>query len=197
MKYEDFIKKTSLTELEVLALSHNTLVEDINFEIPSLPAPPFLMLDSINSIERNGSRGRIVAEKKIRIDEWFFQCHFRNDPVMPGCLGVDAIWQLLGLYCSLNGAKGSGRALGCDQVEFTGQIRPHNKVLRMEVDVRRYSFIESQQASMVLGTGTLFVDDSQIYKVSNARVGIFLGLRYPNYPMTHANQLQNILNKED
>ncbi len=195
MKYSEFLERTSLNEREVLAISHNTLIEDLPYEIPSLPAPPFLMLDRIIQVERKGPRGKIIAEKDIRMDEWFFQCHFRNDPVMPGCLGVDAVWQLIGLYCALNGASGSGRALGCGEVEFTGQIRPYNKQIRIEIEIRRYSYIEFQKSALALGMGTVYVDGEPIYSVRDARVGIFHGLRYQNYPMPGKNDTGGILQR--
>lgn len=196
MKYKEFLERNHLTNIELLAISHNTLIEDLPYEIPSLPAPPFLMIDRVTHVERKGSKGRIVAEKDVRMDEWFFQCHFRNDPVMPGCLGVDAIWQLIGLYCAMNGAPGSGRALGCGEVEFQGQVRPHNKLIRIEIDIRRYSYIESKKSALALANGNLFVDDELIYQVKDARVGIFGGLRYKNYPMLGENHLGGILIRE-
>lgn len=196
MKYSEYLERTYFTQEEVLAITQNTLVEDLPYEIPSLPAPPFLMLDRITEVERRGAKGRIVAEKDIRLDEWFFQCHFRNDPVMPGCLGVDAIWQLIGIYCALNGAPGSGRALGCGEVEFTGQIRPHNKLIRIEIDIRRYSYMEAQKAALALGNGKLYVDGDLIYQVKNARVGIFEGLRYESYPLKTKNHLGGIMERQ-
>ena len=80
----------------------------------------------------------------MRLDDWFFQCHFTRDPVQPGCLGVDAVWQLLGFYCVWAGALGSGRALGSGEIEFFGQIRPHDRLVRYEIDVRRYSELEGR-----------------------------------------------------
>ena len=106
------------------------------FEV-RLPLPPMLMVDRIVDIESHGVRGRMVAERDVRIDDWFFQCHFQDDPVQPGCLGVDAVWQLLGFYCAWSGALGSGRALGCGEIEFSGQIRPRDHVVRYEITVRR------------------------------------------------------------
>jgi 3-hydroxyacyl-[acyl-carrier protein] dehydratase/trans-2-decenoyl-[acyl-carrier protein] isomerase len=195
MDYKEFLTRTYLSKQELLALSHNNLLSDLEHDIPSLPAPPFLMLDRVVSVERQGVKGKILAEKDILIDEWFFQCHFRNDPVMPGCLGVDAIWQLMGLYCALRGAIGSGRALGCGEVEFLGQIRPHNKVIKIEVDIRRYSQMESQKVSISLGDGRLYVDNELIYKVKDARVGIFDKIRYTNYPMSGENDTGGIMKR--
>src|SRR5210317_2085060 len=97
MNYDEFRDLSSMNYEQLLAWSNQTLVEDAPGLIPSLPAPPMLMFNRITKIEHNGRRGRIVAEQDISLGDWFFQCHFRNDPVQPGCLGVDATWQLLGM----------------------------------------------------------------------------------------------------
>ena len=99
----------------------------------------------------------MVAEKDVLLDEWFFHCHFKGDPVQPGCLGVDAIWQLLGLYCSLRGAMGTGRALGCKEVEFFGQIRPHDTLVRYEVDIVRYQELPASGSSVAIGDAKVLV----------------------------------------
>jgi 3-hydroxyacyl-[acyl-carrier protein] dehydratase/trans-2-decenoyl-[acyl-carrier protein] isomerase len=118
----------------------------------------------------------------VNLDDWFFQCHFLGDPVQPGCLGVDGVWQLLGFYCGWSGGLGSGRALGCGEVEFYGQIRPHDKVVRYEIDVRRYTQLANVGASMVIGDATLLVDDEAIYSVKRAKVGTFQRIDYADYP---------------
>lgn len=193
MKYEAFLACTSLDKEELLAWGRQTLLEDAPGIIPSLPAPPMLMFDRVTRIERSGRRGRIVAEQDINLDAWFFQCHFVDDPVQPGCLGVDAIWQLLGMYCALNGATGSGRALGCKEVDFFGQIRPHDRVVRYDVEVRRLSTIQGN--AVVIGNGTVAVDGEQIYTVSDARVGVFPGIRYDDYPLRSDNATGGVLNR--
>ena len=99
------------------------------------------------------ARGRIVAERDVRLDDWFFQCHFLGDPVQPGCRGLDGVWQLRGLYCAWRGALGSGRALGCGEIEFSGQIRPHDQVVRYEIDVVRYQDLASSGSAVVIGDG--------------------------------------------
>lgn len=195
MKYEEYLQRTYLDEVEVLALSQNSLVEDIQFDIPTLPAPPMLMIDKVTEVQRKGSRGKIIAEKRIHMDEWFFLCHFRGDPVMPGCLGVDAIWQLTGLYAGMNGAKGSGRALGCGEIEFNGQIRPYDSIMRVEIDIRKYSYLPNQKASMVISEGNLFIDDELVYTVKNARVGVFENLRYRDYPFKGKNSKGGLINR--
>ena len=182
MKYAEFVQKTSLSQQELLAFAWGTLVEDPPQEFSRLPTPPMLMLDRVIAIERDGPRGLIVAERDVRLDDWFFQCHFRSDPVQPGCLGVDAIWQLLGLYCTLRGAKGSGRALGCKEVEFAGQIRPHDRLVRYEVEVRRYTDLKESGTAVAIGTGRVLVDGQHIYTIKDAKVGLFLGIDYADYP---------------
>jgi 3-hydroxyacyl-[acyl-carrier protein] dehydratase/trans-2-decenoyl-[acyl-carrier protein] isomerase len=193
MTYDEFTSREKLSKQELLAWGQQTLLSDAPGIIPSLPAPPMLMFDRIVEIERNGRRGRIVAEQDIALDAWYFQCHFTDDPVQPGCLGVDAIWQLLGMYCALNGALGSGRALGCRDVDFFGQIRPYDKVVTYEVDIRRLSTIQGN--AVVIGNGRVAVDGEPIYTVSDARVGVFGGIRYDDYPNKSANSIGGVLKR--
>jgi len=183
MKYEDYLKSTALSKSDLLALAWGNLVDDPpEGGFAALPAPPMLMMDRIVEISHQGNRGRIVAEQDVLLDAWFFQCHFRNDPVQPGCLGVDAVWQLIGLYAGLRGARGAGRALGVGAVEFRGQIRPHNKIVRYEVDIRRYAELPSSGSALAIGNATVSVDGEAIYTLTDAKVGIFLDIRYPDYP---------------
>jgi len=184
MNYEEFREKKSFSKQELLAMSHGTLIADAPaaFRV-RLPAPPMLMIDRILEIRRDGARGRIVAERDVNLDDWFFQCHFLGDPVQPGCLGVDGVWQLLGFYCGWCGGLGSGRALGCGEVEFFGQIRPHDRVVRYEIDVRRYTELAHAGASMVIGDASLLVDDEPIYTIQRAKVGTFQRIDYPDYPI--------------
>ena len=130
-----------------------------------LPLPPMLMVDRVVEIARDGSRGRIVAERDVKLDDWFFQCHFLGDPVQPGCLGVDGVWQLLGFYCAWAGGLGAGRALGCGEVEFFGQIRPHDR--RGALRGRRPALHRAQGAgaSMVIGDAKVLVDGEAIYTI--------------------------------
>jgi 3-hydroxyacyl-[acyl-carrier protein] dehydratase/trans-2-decenoyl-[acyl-carrier protein] isomerase len=188
VKYAEFRERSSFEREDLLAFAHGTLFDDapIGFDA-RLPLPPMLMLDRVTRIERSGARGRIVGERDVRLDDWFFQCHFLSDPVQPGCLGVDGVWQLLGFFCAWAGGLGSGRALGCGEVEFFGQIRPHDGCVRTEIDVRRFTELEKAGASMVIGDATLFVDDAPIYTVKRARVGTFQGIAYPDYPLPSAN----------
>jgi 3-hydroxyacyl-[acyl-carrier protein] dehydratase/trans-2-decenoyl-[acyl-carrier protein] isomerase len=182
MRYKEFLNCTSLSKDQLLAISQGKLLEDAPKEFVRLPAPPLLMLDRVVSIERNGSRGRIVGEQDISSTDWFFQCHFRDDPVQPGCLGVDAVWQLLGLYCGLCGAPGSGRALGCKEVEFFGQIRPYDETVRYDVEIRRFSLLPQSGSAIAIGSARVLVDGSHIYNVRDAKVGTFPGIAYADYP---------------
>lgn len=193
MRYEDFLTCTSLDKGQLIGWGRQTLLDDAPDAIPSLPTPPMLMFDRVTEIQRSGRRGRIVAEQDIALDAWYFLCHFADDPVQPGCLGVDAIWQLLGMYCALNGAVGSGRALGCREVDFFGQIRPHDVKVTYVVDVRRYSSIQGK--ALVIGNGSVSVDGEAIYTVSDARVGVFPGIRYQDYPARSANATGGVLKR--
>ena len=188
MKYEEFRNRSSFSEEEVLALAYGHLVEDVPEEYKArLPLPPMLMVDRIDHISRKGNRGRIVAERDVRLDDWFFHCHFLGDPVQPGCLGVDGVWQLIGLYCSWNGALGSGRALGCAEVEFSGQIRPHDQVVRYEIDIVRYQDLPDSGSAVAIGDATVFVDGEAIYTIKRAKVGVFRDIDYPDYPWPSIN----------
>lgn len=183
MTYQEFLRKNSFNFEEILAFTHGALISDPPSEMQArLPAPPFLMMDRITCIESSGSGGRIIAEQDVRLDAWYFQCHFLGDPVQPGCLGVDAIWQLLGFFCVWRGALGTGRALGCGEVSFNGQIRPFNKCVRYEIDVRRYSQLKDSGSSVVIGDGRVYVDNELIYTVGQARTGIFKDIAYRDYP---------------
>ncbi|MCH2169360.1 bifunctional 3-hydroxydecanoyl-ACP dehydratase/trans-2-decenoyl-ACP isomerase [Myxococcota bacterium] len=183
MKYREFLEQESFAKEEIIAFANGTLVEDAPDEFTArLPLPPMLMLDRVLSIEADGNRGRIVAERDVHLDDWFFQCHFRDDPVQPGCLGVDGVWQLIGFYCNWRGGLGSGRALGCGAVEFSGQIRPHDQIVRYEVSIRRYTELPNSGAAMAIGDAKLLVDDVEIYTVEKAKVGLFTGIGYHDYP---------------
>jgi 3-hydroxyacyl-[acyl-carrier protein] dehydratase/trans-2-decenoyl-[acyl-carrier protein] isomerase len=188
MKYAEFRERSAFSKAELLAFAHGHLFDDAPLGFGArLPAPPMLMLDRILEIESRGARGRIVAERDVRLDDWFFQCHFLGDPVQPGCLGVDGVWQLLGFFCAWRGGLGAGRALGCGEVEFAGQIRPHDTCVRYEIDVRRYTELEKAGASMAIGDAAVLVDGDPIYSVKRARVGTFQGIDYPDYPLPSKN----------
>ncbi|TAM95040.1 MAG: 3-hydroxyacyl-[acyl-carrier-protein] dehydratase FabA [Rhodanobacteraceae bacterium] len=138
-----------------------------------LPAPPMLMFDRITSIDEHGGayrKGAVQAELDIRPDLWFFGCHFNGDPVMPGCLGLDAMWQLAGFFLPWLGEPGRGRALGVGEVKFTGQVLPGAKLVRYAIDVSR---VIRGRLKMIVADGRTFVDDRLIYTAKNLRVGLF------------------------
>jgi len=187
VKYVDFLARDRFSQEELLAFGHGTLVDDApeHFEA-RLPVPPMLMLDRVTELRRDGPRGRAVGERDVRLDDWFFQCHFLGDPVQPGCLGLDGVWQLLGLFCNWAGGLGAGRALGCGEVEFFGQIRPHDAVVRYELDVVRYRQLPSSGAAIAVADATVIVDDDPVYTIKRAKVGLFRDLVYGDYP--HASE---------
>jgi 3-hydroxyacyl-[acyl-carrier protein] dehydratase/trans-2-decenoyl-[acyl-carrier protein] isomerase len=138
-----------------------------------LPLPPMLMFDRITSISDSGGehgKGKIVAEMDVHAALWFFECHFRGDPVMPGCLGLDAMWQLVGFFMCWMGAPGKGRALGVGQVEFRGQVTPARKLVRYEIDLKK---VILRRMALCVGDGVMFADDIPIYTAKDLKVGLF------------------------
>jgi 3-hydroxyacyl-[acyl-carrier protein] dehydratase/trans-2-decenoyl-[acyl-carrier protein] isomerase len=187
MTYDEFQTRTSFAKGDLLAFAHGRLVEDPPAGFGArLPLPPLLMMDRIVDIHRDGTRGRVVAERDVHLDDWFFQCHFLGDPVQPGCLGVDAIWQLVGFFCAWRGGLGAGRALGCGEIAFEGQIRPHDRTVRYAVDVRRCTTFADTGATLAVGDATVFVDAVPIYTLKGVRAGLFRELAYTDYPIDSA-----------
>lgn len=138
-----------------------------------LPAAPMLMFDRITRIATEGGRhgnGEIRAELDVRPDLWFFGCHFPGDPVMPGCLGLDAMWQLAGFYLPWLGEQGRGRALGVGEVKFTGQVLPSARLVAYTIDIRR---VIRGRLNLVIADGTTSVDGREIYTAKDLRVGLF------------------------
>ena len=139
-----------------------------------LPLPPMLMFNRISKIENNtGSfkRGYVEAELDIKDDLWFFKCHFQNDPVMPGCLGLDAMWQLVGFYLGWLGNPGKGRALGVSTVKFTGEVLKNVKKATYVIDMKK--IMSPGGTSVGLANGLLYADDKKIYSAENLKVGLF------------------------
>ena len=144
-----------------------------------LPAPPMLMFDRITQINGDGGahgKGYVEAELDIHPDLWFFQCHFIGDPVMPGCLGLDAMWQLVGFYLGWIGGPGRGRALGVGEVKFTGQVTPDIKKVVYKIDLKR---VINRRLVMGIADGVLEADGEVIYTCNDMRVGLFGGAQTP------------------
>jgi 3-hydroxyacyl-[acyl-carrier protein] dehydratase/trans-2-decenoyl-[acyl-carrier protein] isomerase len=163
-------EKSYFDKNDVLAVARG---EYFGTEKPKLPMPPMLMVDRIVELSTDGganSKGFLAAELDITPDMWFFECHFVDDPVMPGCLGLDALWQLTGFYLGWHGATGKGRALGVNEVKFTGQVLPTNKVVRYEIDMKR---VINGKLQMAIADGRVLCDGEQIYTANDLRVGIF------------------------
>ncbi len=138
-----------------------------------LPLPPMLMFDRITEINADGGdhgKGYIEAELDIKPELWFFDCHFKGDPVMPGCLGLDAMWQLIGFFLGWKGGPGHGRALGAGEVKFFGQVLPGAKKVTYKIHIKR---LIMRKLVMGIGDATMEVDDREIYSARDLRVGLF------------------------
>ena len=140
---------------------------------PQLPMPPMLMCDRITEISGDGGphgKGHIVSEFDLKPDLWFFPCHFEGDPVMPGCLGMDALWQLVGFFLGWSGGEGRGRALSVGEVKFTGQILPTNKLVRYEIEMKR---VIMRRLVMGIADGRVICDGETVFEANDIRVGLF------------------------
>ena len=138
-----------------------------------LPKPPMLMFDRIVDITEDGgkfNKGKIVAELDVDPELWFFKCHFETDPVMPGCLGLDAMWQLIGFYLGWKGGPGHGRALGAGEVKYFGQVLPGARMVTYRIDIKR---IIMRKLVMGIGDASMEVDGREIYSAKELRVGLF------------------------
>jgi len=163
-----FIPKSSYSKNELIDCSNGKLFTKSGDG--RLPSDNMLMFDEIIDINDNGgefNKGNIIASLNINPD---FDCHFKEDPVMPGCLGLDAMWQLLGFYLLWAGLPGIGRALGAEKVKFFGQVLPSAKLVRYELDIKR---IINRGAVLGLANGKMFVDDKPIYSAEKLKVGLF------------------------
>ncbi len=139
-----------------------------------LPSPPMLMFDRIINIEDKAGKfkkGIVEAELDIKDKLWFFDCHFKDDPVMPGCLGLDAMWQLVGFFLGWTGEPGKGRALGVNNVKFTGEVLKNVKIARYQVDMKR--ILKKEGAVVGLANGILYSDNKAIYEAEGLKVGLF------------------------
>jgi 3-hydroxyacyl-[acyl-carrier protein] dehydratase / trans-2-decenoyl-[acyl-carrier protein] isomerase len=183
MTYAEFRARTHFAQRELLAFARGELVDDAPPGFAArLPLPPLLMVDRVVEVRRDGARGRVVGERDVQPTDWFFACHFAGDPVQPGCLGVDAVWQLLGFFCAWRGGLGAGRALGCGEIAFEGQIRPHHRTVRYEVDVRRCTTFADSDATLAVADAAVLVDGARIYSLTGARAGLFRNLAAADGP---------------
>ena len=165
------LKKNSFKYEELIDCADGKLFGPGNAKLPS---PPMLMFDKITNVEENKgkfNKGIIEAELNIKEKMWFFNCHFKEDPVMPGCLGLDAMWQLVGFYLGWTGEPGKGRALGVNSVKFTGEVLTTAKIAKYEVNMKR--ILKKEGAVVGLADGTLFADGKAIYQAENLKVGLF------------------------
>ena len=164
-------KKNSYGYEELIDCANGKLFGPGNAKLPS---PPMLMFDRITNIQNeNGkfNKGIVEAELDIKEKLWFFDCHFKEDPVMPGCLGLDAMWQLVGFYLGWVGEPGKGRALGVNTVKFTGEVLKDVKIARYQVNMKR--ILKKEGAVVGLADGILFSDNKPIYEAENLKVGLF------------------------
>ena len=163
--------QSSFSKKDIIACGKGDLFGPGNAQ---LPLPPMLMFDRITHVSTDGgsyNKGEIIAELDIKSDLWFFDCHFQGDPVMPGCLGLDAMWQLVGFYLGWLGAPGRGRALGSGEVKFSGQVIPKNKKLTYQINIKR---VIMRKLSMGVADGTVLADGEVIYQGKDLKVGLFI-----------------------
>ena len=165
------MQKESYTKEELISCGRGEMFGKGNAQ---LPLPPMLMFDRIVSITDNGGKynhGQIIAELDLTEDLWFFECHFEGDPVMPGCLGLDAMWQLLGFFLGWKGGLGKGRALGAGEVKFSGQVLPTSKKITYIIDLKR---VIMRKLVMGIGDASMEVDGRLIYQAKDLKVGLFV-----------------------
>jgi len=163
-------QKNAYSYDELIDCGHGRLFGPGNAQ---LPTPNMLMFDRITLITDEGGeygKGEITAELDIKPDLWFFDCHFKNDPVMPGCLGLDAMWQLVGFFLGWSGHPGRGRALGVGEVKFTGQVLPNAKKVQYHIHIKR---VIARGLVLGIADGSMTVDGREIYTAKNLRVGLF------------------------
>jgi|TARA_B100001059_G_C17586760_1_gene452607 3-hydroxyacyl-[acyl-carrier protein] dehydratase/trans-2-decenoyl-[acyl-carrier protein] isomerase len=165
------MQKNSFTYEELIACGKGELFGEGNAK---LPLPPMLMFDRITKIDNKSGefkKGLIKAELDIKENLWFFDCHFKGDPVMPGCLGLDAMWQLVGFFLGWTGEPGKGRALGVNSVKFTGEVLKNVKMATYEINMKR--ILKKEGTAVGLANGILSADGKVIYRAENLKVGLF------------------------
>ena len=165
------MQKNSFSYEDLIACGKGNLFGEGNAK---LPLPPMLMFDRITKIDKNSGefkKGIIKAELDIKENLWFFDCHFKGDPVMPGCLGLDAMWQLVGFFLGWTGEPGKGRALGVNSVKFTGEVLRNVKMATYEINMKR--ILKKEGTTVGLANGILSADGKIIYRAENLKVGLF------------------------
>ena len=165
------MKKNSYSYDDLLSCGEGKLFGKGNAK---LPLPPMLMFDRITEINENKGafkKGLLKAELDIKKNLWFFDCHFKEDPVMPGCLGLDAMWQLVGFFLGWIGNPGKGRALGVGTVKFTGEVLQNIKLVKYEIDMKK--IMSPGGTTVGLANGVVLADDKKIYSADNLKVGLF------------------------
>ena len=163
-------RQNSFTYEELIQCGNGELFGEGNAR---LPIPPMLMMDRVIEINADGGefgKGQMIAELDIKPELWFFECHFPTDPVMPGCLGLDAMWQLIGFYLGWLGNPGRGRALGAGEVKFFGQVLPTAKKVTYKIEMTR---VIQRRLVMGVGNATMEVDGKEIYSAKDLKVGLF------------------------
>ena len=163
-------QKSSYNREELLACGRGEMFGENNARLPS---PDMLMMDRVTLISADGGahgKGEIKAELDITEDLWFFDCHFKTDPVMPGCLGLDAMWQIVGFFLGWKGNPGRGRALGCGEVNFSGQVLPSASKVTYHIELKR---VIERRLVMGIADGRMHVDGREIYVANDLRVGLF------------------------
>ena len=162
--------KNSFTYDDLMECANGNLFGEGNAKLPS---PPMLMMDRITKITKDGgnyNKGEIIAELDIKPNLWFFDCHFKNDPVMPGCLGLDALWQLVGFFLGWLGAPGKGRALGVGEVKFSGEVLNFAKKVKYTLHIKK---VIIKRLALAVADGIMSVDGKNIYTAKDLKVGLF------------------------
>jgi 3-hydroxyacyl-[acyl-carrier protein] dehydratase/trans-2-decenoyl-[acyl-carrier protein] isomerase len=167
---ETFVPRATYSKSDLIASGHGQLLGSGKAQ---LPLPPMLMMDRITEVTMDGGtfgKGNVIGELDIHPGLWFFACHFEGDPVMPGCLGLDAVWQAVGFWLSWSGSHGKGRAIGVGEVKLTGQIVPETRLVRYEINIKRV-----KRGKLVLGIADALVqaDGRTVYTMEDLKVGLF------------------------
>jgi 3-hydroxyacyl-[acyl-carrier protein] dehydratase/trans-2-decenoyl-[acyl-carrier protein] isomerase len=165
-----FEKKNSFSFEDLISCAQGEMFGPGN---PQLPMPPMLMMDRITTINDDGGsegKGEIIAEFDITPDKWFFDCHFIGDPVMPGCLGMDGLWQLVGFYLGWAGGTGRGRAISVGGVRFSGQVQPEARLVTFKLDIKR---LIMRKLILGIADGEVLCDGEKVFEASDIRVGLF------------------------